>query len=405
MSLQSGLSAGISNLGSRLGLPEFKISEFVAGDSGNAGALNYSSPVNTALQQDRTFSGDQGTFPQTTQALGSQLQTVQTPTPTNNNVDLKDPNTNPGDNFFWDSADGWKQITDSLEPNNAEIDASFNPIFDVFNQAESNLREQQPGLIGEAEAQAQASRGLLQGQRTTADAQLGTQTQETQQRQQQGTAQQRQILQELGQANQARFGGASSAGQAASEIQGREFQRGVAGINQGAQQAFQQINLKKQEVERDYTQGLQQLEVNRQQAVNGINRTFQDRLLEIESQRAQTKQAKSQARMSAVADLRNAAFQINIQKAQFEHDLRLQAQQNVSFLDNAAQQFLGSQQGGQQASNQFANFQPQGISSVQGGQSAGPQQFTGSINDDDLRGRIAGSSATDPRFQNFQGGF
>ena len=392
MSLQSGLSAGISNLGSRLGLPEFKISEFVAGDSGNAGALNYNNPVNTALQQDRTFSGDQGTFPQTTQALGSQLQTVQTPTPTNNDVNLKDPNTNPGDNFFWDAADGWKQITDSLEPNNAEIDASFNPIFDVFNQAESNLREQQPGLIGEAEAQAQASRGLLQGQRTTADAQLGTQTQETQQRQQQGTAQQRQILQELGQANQARFGGASSAGQAASEIQGREFQRGVAGINQGAQQAFQQINLKKQEVERDYTQGLQQLEVNRQQAVNGINRTFQDRLLEIESQRAQTKQAKSQARMSAVADLRNAAFQINIQKAQFEHDLRLQAQQNTSFLDNAAQQFLGSQQDGQQASNQFANFQPQGISSVQGGQSAGPQQLTGSINDDDLRGSIAGSS-------------
>ncbi len=283
-------------------------------------------------------------------------------------------------------------------PSQQEIDSQFNPILDVYNQAEGNLRGQIPGLLGEAEAQAQASRGLLGNQRTGANELLGQQEQSTNIQQQRQSAQQRQTLQELQLANQQRFGGASSAGLGASELQGREFQRSQFGIQENAQQALQQIGQQRQVVEREYNQGLQQLEVNRQQAVNEINRKFQDRLLEINARRGETEAAKAQARMGAAQELRNQAYQINVAKAQFEADLRSQAQANNQYLSQAESQYLGATQAGQGAVNQQASTTPTDISGVQGSnqQTGGTQmtgymsrqpdeqQYTGSINRQDL---------------------
>lgn len=264
-------------------------------------------------------------------------------------------------------------------PSQEEIDAQFNPILDVYNQAESTLRGQLPGLIGEAEQQALASRGLLEGQRTSANQLLSGQEQQTRQTQQSQTAQQRQILQELAQANQQRFGGASSAGLAAGELQGREFQRGVAGIGQNAQQAFQQIGEQRQAVDRDFQQGLQQLEVNKQQAVNQINRTFQDKLLEINARRGETQAAKAAARMEALQQLRNAAFQINVQRAQFQSQLEQQRQANVSQLDTVQNSLLQYTGQGQSGVDQFASTTPSSIPTVGQGQAQTNTPYTGRI--------------------------
>jgi hypothetical protein len=227
-------------------------------------------------------------------------------------------------------------------PSQQEIDSQFNPVLDVYNQAEGNLRGQLPGLISEAEAQAQASRGLLDNSKANTNELLGSQEQQTRYNQQNQTAQQRQTLQELQTANQQRFGGASSAGQAAGELQGREYQRNTFQIGQQAQQALQQIQQQRQTVERDYNQGLQQLEVNKQQAVNQIQRTFQDKLLEINARRGETESDKAQARMGALQELRNAAYQIDVSKAQFQAQLQMQAQQNASQLDSISKQYLSA---------------------------------------------------------------
>jgi len=267
-------------------------------------------------------------------------------------------------------------------PSQAEIDSAFNPIFDVLNKAEYNLRGQKPGLISEAQQQAEASRQLLSNQRQTANDQLGTQTRDTNQARQSAVARQRQILQELSQANQGRFGGATSAGRAASELQGREFQRGVAGIDQNAQNAIQQIALQKNQVERDYQQGLKQLEVNRQKAVNDINRKFQDRLLEIDKQRGETESAKASARLNAVQELRNAVFQINTQKAQFEADLQLQAQQNHQYLDDTASQIQNYLATSQSSVDQLSNYSPNAIPAVQSSNQQDTSQYIGQISKD-----------------------
>lgn len=292
-------------------------------------------------------------------------------------------------------------------PSQGEIDSQFNPVLGVLNEAEGNLRGQLPGLIGEAEAQAQASRQLLGNQRLVANELLGQQEQSTQAQQQRMMAQQRQTLQEMQLANQQRFGGASSAGLGASEIQGREFQRSQYGIQENAQQALQQIGQQRQVVEREYNQGLQQLEVNRQQAVNEIQRKFQDRMLEINARRGEAESAKAQARMQAVQELRNQAYQINVAKAQFEADLRSQAQADTQYLSQVEQQYLGAGQAGQEAYGQFAGMTPSAIPGVQGGAQQDVSALSGQISrkpEDAIGqvGSIPGSSMNDPRFQNFQ---
>ncbi|MDQ3159352.1 MAG: hypothetical protein M3P98_04450 [bacterium] len=288
-------------------------------------------------------------------------------------------------------------------PSQGEIDSQFNPILDVYNQAEGNLRGQLPGLIGEAEAQAQASRGLLGNQRTGANELLSGQQQQTFQSQQAQTGQQRQTLQELQSANQQRFGGSSSAGQAAGELQGREFQKNTFQIGQQAQQAMQQINQQRQVVEREFQQGIQQLEVNKQQAVNQIQRTFQDKLLEINGRRGKTESDRASARMDALQELRNAAYQIDVSRAQFQSQLQMQARQNSASLDNQAQQFLGATDQGRQAVDTYASAPQSAIPEVTNSGQPGAQQMTGQIRrPEDLYGSIMGSSATDPRFQNFQ---
>lgn len=290
-------------------------------------------------------------------------------------------------------------------PSQEEIDSAFNPILDVYNQAESNLRGQLPGLISEAEQQAELSRRMLGDQRAGANEQLAGQEQQTEQQRMRGIGQQRQTLQELTQANQARFGGASSAGLAASELQGREFQRGTAGINQQAQQAVTQIMQQKNQVERDYNMGLQQVQANTQKAINDINRRFQDKLLEINSRRGETEAAKAQARMNAAQELRNAAFQINVQRAQFEADLKAQAQQNSTYLDSVASNYTQYLDQGQGAVDQANQYVPTAIPGVEGGQQQGPTeglQLAGMIgpqsnNRDRFFGQIFGGPAQNIR--------
>jgi hypothetical protein len=157
-------------------------------------------------------------------------------------------------------------------------------------------------------------------------------------------------------------------------------------------QLLQQIQQQKQVVEREYNQGLQQLEVNKQQAVNQIQRTFQDKLLEINARRGETESAKAQARMGALQELRNAAYQIDVSKAQFQAQLQMQAQENSGYLDSIASQYLSAGNQGQEAVSGFSSAIPAPMSGVQSGGQAPAQQMTGQISrDDELQGQMSQS--------------
>ena len=258
-----------------------------------------------------------------------------------------------------------------------EIDSIFNPLLSSVDQFQSNLESQKPGLIAEAEAQAKQSQDVLAGNRDQSNTLLGQQSTDTENLRRSNEAQQRQTFQELGQANAARFGGSSSAGQAASELQGREFQRSTASNNREAQVAIRKINNQKMEVERTFQNKTAELINNLVQAKNGIQRTFQDKMAEINSERGRLNSEKAQAKISAIAEFRNSIFKVNLQKAQFEQDMALQRQQDLQYLNQASDSYLNSFNSGQDATNQYGGYQTPGISKIQG------------------------SSATDPRYANY----
>lgn len=285
--------------------------------------------------------------------LGASTQ-VSTPPPSQNNspppVDLS--NDAKKDDYARSFGyPGWNEYQSALNNRNSEaeqasrqkqVDEQFNPIFDIYNQAENNLKGQYPGLISEAEAQARASRGLLDNSKLSAQDMLNNQQQSTIQGRDNQTADQRRTYQELQMANRQRFGGASSAGVAANELQGREFQRNTFQIGQQAQQALQQVEQKRLEVDRTYQQSLQQLEVNTQKAKGDLQRSFQDKLLEINSGRANTASQKAAARMEALQQLRNEAYQIDMAKMQFAQQLQMQREANAAELDSVTKQWSGA---------------------------------------------------------------
>lgn len=358
------------------------------------------------------FGGYQETRPgltQSGQVLGATTPTA--PAPTNNTggggsgPNLKDPNAKPGDGYFWDAADGWKSISPQAI-SEQELSDVYNPAFDYLNQAESTLRGQLPQFQQEAEAQFGANKSLLSNQRQSALDQLRGQREGAQRRTEDVVSASRRMFQELQQANQQRFGGASSAGAAASEIQGREFQSNRNAVARDLNSTLREIEMNQANVENEFQTGLQQLEAQKQQQIGEAQRSFQDKLLEISRQRGELASAKASARLQELQNLRDRIFQINLQQFQFQQQLTAQREAAKLQLEMNRQQLTQSVGAGQQAVNSFSPEQLN-ASTIGGARQAMANPYVGQMRrDDELMnsvGYIAGSSATDPRFANLLG--
>lgn len=275
----------------------------------------------------------------------------------------------------------------SQGPSEEELNALYNPAMEYLNQAESTLRGQLPTTLDLLGQQAQTSQGLLKNQLTSAQSQLGEQQTQATQRKEDAISAARRLFSELQMANQQRFGGASSAGLAASELQGRELMRNRSTIGQDYNTAARQIEASKLDVENQYQSGLQQIEDRKQQAINEVNADFQSKLLEINSQRASTQQAKAAARLELLQQARDRVFQINLQDFNFKQQLAAQKQAadaQISQYSSALQNQVGT---AQSATSGFLNKQP-GSASTEYALGTGTQTmaspiYRGQISDED----------------------
>jgi hypothetical protein len=258
----------------------------------------------------------------------------------------------------------YQQLLDQLRsqaqqgPSEEELNALFNPAMEYLGQAESTLRGQLPQTLDLLGQQADTSRQMLGDQRGSAMAQLGEQGTMSTQRKEDAISAARRLFSELQMANQQRFGGASSAGQAASELRGRELMTNRAGIERDFGQAMRQIEMSKADVDNQYQTGLRTIEDRKQAAINEVNQDFQSKLMEINSQRASTQQAKAAARLELLQDMRNKVFQINLQDFNFKQQLAAQKQaadQQIAQYSSSLQNQVGL---GQQAAGQFMQNQP-----------------------------------------------
>lgn len=269
-------------------------------------------------------------------------------------------------------------------PNNQDIlnqiDEIYNSSFDYLNQAENALRSDLPNVLKSAQSNYDTNASVLNGQKQNADNQFGFQSNQAGTQNQNALSDSRNLYNELQTGYQQRFGGSSSAGEAAYQLAGREQQRQQGQLAQQYNTTLQQIGMQKADVQSKYDSSLLQLQQQKQNAIDQANRDFQQKLLDINNNRAQVSSAKAQARLGALQDLRNQVYSINQQNAQFTNTLNQQNQQAQQQLAQYGAQIQSGVAGGQTAVNGFnPNIQSNMQTSGNQGQQANQSPLTGQI--------------------------
>lgn len=291
------------------------------------------------------------------------------------------------------------ELNGGQDETNRLIDEAYSASAGYLDQAESALRGDYPTILSEIDAQRQAAQRTADTGKSQTLGTIDEQQTTATQRNQNVMADARRLYDELRRGYMQRFGGASSAGQAATELGNLEQQRQSGRVQQDFGNTLRQIETARTQVEQKYQDQIYQLEQTTNQAKNEANRDFQNKLLQISQSRAENEQAKAQARLQALQDLRNKVYQINLQNLQFQQTLQAQKQQATQSLASYATQLGGL---GEQATNATSAFDPTISSNLNVGDAFGSggltldSQYTGQIQkkpEDFLQGIIGGGSS------------
>jgi hypothetical protein len=239
---------------------------------------------------------------------------------------------------------GWNEYQSAINQpkppqySDQELNDAYNPLLNYLNQAESALRSDYPTYKNEIENSYNTSKQALANGLQNTNRTIDSQIEQGSKQKLDAISEARRMYNELQMANQQRFGSASSAGQAASEIQGREFQRGTAKTQEQFQQLTQELGNKKLELEQNYQVSLQQLEDKKQASINEVNRQFQEKLLQINQQRANTEAEKANRRLQALQDYKNQVYAVQLQNYQLAQQLQMAKAQSDMEIENYAKQ-------------------------------------------------------------------
>ena len=138
-----------------------------------------------------------------------------------------------------------------------------------------------------------------------------------------------------------------------SELLGVEQQRQAGLTQREYSRAMSEISTQKSGMESQYQSQLLQLEADSKNAGNQANQEFRARLDEVNQNRLLASDAKSQARLGVLQDLRDKMFSINQQREQFKQQLEMMRQEQQTSLDTYAKQLEMYGQSRQQAGQQF----------------------------------------------------
>lgn len=325
--VKQALGNAVSYIGDKAGIPETGLSEWIAG--GPTKEYN-KARADTSGSSSSMFTPEQLAQNQAAHPVGSNNYSGGSSRLDQLNAIGND--RNPDQQKEYD-----KLISDlkaGQQDDSRLIDEAYNSSFDYLNQAENQLRADQPTYIQEAEGNYNTNSALLGSQRDSAMGTLSGQETSATQRNLEAAAANRRLYSDLKMGYGQRFGGSSSAGQAASEIANVEQQRQQGKLQQSYGDTVRQIEGQKMEIQKSYDNGVMQLEQQKQQAINQVNRDFQNKLLEINKNRADINMNKAQARLGALQNLRNQIFQINVQNMQFKQTLEAQKQQAEQSLNS-----------------------------------------------------------------------
>lgn len=356
------------------GLPEFGVTEFIQKVTGLGGTTGEGGSDLSATIGTSNINNPQSSYSQS--VADAAARTYSTPTSTttpkmsypqpmsvDSGVDLSNPvkKTEYAQSQGYDT---WDQFQDSLKesaytgPTEEELNEYYKPAYDRLKQAENILNTNKTDTLGLIDQQQKTSQGLLDTQKGSALGLLSEQDIQATQRKEDAMAAARRLYNELQMANQQRFGGASSAGLAASELQGRELMQNRASLTRDYNNAMRQIETSRADVENQYQQGLQQLETRKQEAVLKVTQDFNSKLLEIQNNKSLLDQDKAQARLESLMQMRDRIFQINLEDYNFKQQLAAQKSSYDSQLSAYEKAVLNQTNLAQDATSGFISNNP-----------------------------------------------
>lgn len=231
----------------------------------------------------------------------------------------------------------------------SQIDSVYNDASNILNNQESYLRSMQPDFENQVNQQFASQLPYLDQSKT---AQLGAinnaNTQATTQKEN-ALAQARRLFDEQSRGFQQRFGGSSSAGMAANQLNARESQRQFGQVQQNYANTQAELNQKAVDVENYYQAQVVDLNAKKEAALSQARAEFQTKLAQINDARFGLAQNKAQAKLNLLAEFRNRAYQIEDEVRQYSQQLDLMRQQHQYQIQEQAKamEAFNKQLGGQ----------------------------------------------------------
>lgn len=245
-----------------------------------------------------------------------------------------------------------RQQRESQGASDADLNAIYQPQIDYLGKAESNLNTDYQSALSQIGDNYNVNSQLLGDQKTSAIGQMDLQGTQAGQRKEDALSSARRLYDELRRGYQQRFGGSTSAGQAATELSSVEQQRQQGLTVRDYNSLMNEVGYRKADIEKEYSNKVLQIKTQKDSALLQAQSDFNSKILEIARNRSEVESAKAQAKLSALMDLRNKSFAIQQQTLAFEQNLALQKQAASDALQAWGTKVAGSLQYTTNAYNQ-----------------------------------------------------
>jgi hypothetical protein len=348
MAITQVLGNYVDELGRALNLPEWGISENIAGGTttNTYNPVTYVPPTQTQVEYlPKTVTVGTNNPVTTNTSTGGTPTQPTSPSPTqpstNNGIPTVDMSFYPGWNdqnaINMDWANTWQQklgqssggssgpsMEEIRQQQLALINDRYNQNEGLLNQQEQNLRDVYPQQEQEInDSYSLASQRALNTFDTT-NSNLKNQEIRTRQDQEKMLDSARRLYNELTMGVNQRFGGASGAGEFAKAILGSEFQRTMGANRQTTYDQISQINQKKIDFEKEYQYSNQQLELEKKSAIRELGYSFKDKLFQIQSDRSKNLQMKQAEEFDSLKSYASELQAVNARAQELQQSLILQ---------------------------------------------------------------------------------
>lgn len=304
----------------------------------------------------------------------------------------------------------YSDITPEWNPDDfmSKLDEIYNEAVNYAGKQKQFAEQSRAGNVADIEGQFGVSKGSLDTSKGQAMGTLGQSEISSRQRQEQSLDAIRKLYNEMQMGYNQRFGGASSAGEAARALAGQEQQRQSGSTRQATSDALRQIEFQKAQVEQNYGNAVADLENKKNTAINEANRNFQSAILSIDNDIKTAANEKALAKMNLLKEYKTDLFNIKQQAAAWTANLQSMKYQADLQTESARKQLQASSSAGNSALDALQN--QTSLNPNTGLQFSGADltnaALTGQISKDELQGLIGQQSRSDiPAWMQQSGAF